>query len=160
MRLTIAKKLYGGFAVVLALMVVLGLLGLSKLGASNQDTTFLGDMIVPGVEATNHLDMLTADYRAQQLHHLLATDAREKEKVQSKLDAIAAEVQKGFDHYRVALVADAHDRQLLDQTRGEWNRYVTVTQRVKTLRPTCITSTTSSASATARRPSPWRCGPG
>ncbi len=78
MRLTVRTKLLGGFLLVIAMMVAVGLLAIVKLGAINRTTSELGDNAVPALQNYALLNNATQGYRKDQLRYVTAIDARDR----------------------------------------------------------------------------------
>jgi hypothetical protein len=70
---------------VILLMVVIALVGLSRLGASNANTEFLAKSSLPSVELIDSVDSAVEAYHGVQLEHVTADDAGEFEELDGEL---------------------------------------------------------------------------
>jgi methyl-accepting chemotaxis protein len=118
----VAVKLGGGFGAVLALLLVIALVGLSKLSASNARTAMVATNTVPSVQLIGDQYTRTSDYRTLQLEHVIATSNATMDRLQGRLAAIDAQITAAFARYR-SMFSDARDRALYDQAVSQWNAY-------------------------------------
>ena len=132
MRLTVRNKLLAGFAAVLALSVVLGVVALSKMGTINGSTVALATKSVPSVDSANHINTLTSDFRVLQLEHLVAEDAVTMDDDEAEMKEVQAAIAKQLGVYK-GLISDGIDGKLHAQIAAEWARYTELTASVPTL---------------------------
>jgi methyl-accepting chemotaxis protein len=104
-------------------MVVIALVGLSRLGASNANTEFLAKSSLPSVELIDSVDSAVEAYHGVQLEHVTADDPGEFEELDGELAAERATIEKAFSRSR-PMIVDAQDRALLERTASQWRSYV------------------------------------
>ncbi|HST42856.1 MAG TPA: MCP four helix bundle domain-containing protein, partial [Conexibacter sp.] len=63
MKLNVRTQLLGGFLVVIALMIVLGVLAISRIGSISDDAKALGDNTVPATETLGDIRESVFTYR-------------------------------------------------------------------------------------------------
>ena len=122
--LPIAAKLGAGFGAVIVLIVVIALVGLARLGASNAHTEYVATDALPSVELIAGIKTSAFDYHGVALEEVLAVDPEEMPELDGELEAAATNVSKSLARYR-GLVSDAHDRALYEQTAAAWKTYLT-----------------------------------
>jgi len=122
-RISLAVKLYGGFALVLALAAVLGLTALGRMGSMNDKSQKLSDRVVPSVRVIGALSGAQTRYRAGQLQHVLQTSRSGMARYERVLAERGRTIDRLFGQYR-PLVSDATDRALFQRARSSWARYV------------------------------------
>ncbi len=126
MRLTVRTKLLGGFLLVIAMMVAVGLLAIVKLGAINKTTTQLGDNAVPALQNYALLNNATQGYRKDQLRYVTAIDARDRANM---IDTVAEDLRNMDLGIRTGTtlassrLGAARFRSFVD----DWNAYVAAT---------------------------------
>src|SRR5262245_36814009 len=105
--LPIAAKLGAGFGAVIVLMVVIALVGLSRLGASDADTRYVGANALPRVELIAAVKTSAFDYHGVALEAAFATE--EASVLDEELDVAATNVDASLKRYG-RLVSDPRDR--------------------------------------------------
>jgi methyl-accepting chemotaxis protein len=120
-KFTVRTKLLGGFAAVLTLMVVVGILSIVKLGTVGAHVNAIGGGSMPRLVAIKDVDGATMDYRGVQYAYL-AEPARRGE-LAAQLRSRAAEVDGQFNAF-MKIAADDKDRTFGDATRSLWADYV------------------------------------
>jgi methyl-accepting chemotaxis protein len=131
MKFTVRTKLLGGFLAVVALMVVVGLVAISKLGAINKVTDSLSGNGVPSLEAVGEINGRINAYRKDQLRLVLTAVERQDER-RGFLDDIAAGgrvIEREVGRLQT-LATDDEDRALTDAFARAWQSYVDATASV------------------------------
>src|SRR5690242_14790190 len=124
MRFSVRTKLFGAFGVVIALMLVLGVVAVSKLGSVKHEADYLGTKSVNSALTTATVRSATANIRRIQNRLIFAEPNQrkgyfEKMKVfQDQLDKFLADFQQ--------YVGDAKDRELWEGTKANWAGYQAV----------------------------------
>jgi methyl-accepting chemotaxis protein len=124
-RLSVRTKLFGGFAVVLVLLAVVGALGVSKVGAvgENVDHVALGSM--PLLVTIKDVDGQTMDYRGVQ-SAVQSADAAHRGKLIDQLAERRRQVAASFTAF-FKIAADDKDRDYGNQVKRDWAAYVETT---------------------------------
>jgi methyl-accepting chemotaxis protein len=120
-RVTVRFRLYGAFAVVLALMVVMALVALGKVSNLRDHTDQLATHDLPTAQSLGRLEAATAQYRVDEGNYLGGTpDSR------PAITTVLAEERATFE----TLLADYDttidhpgDRAAADQLAEEWKAY-------------------------------------
>ena len=121
--MSIAVKLGAGFGAVIVLMVVIALVALSRLAASDADTRYVAKNALPSVELIAGVKTSAFDYHGVALEEVLAVDPAEMPELDGELDAAATNVDKALARYR-NLVSDPRDRALYEKTVSSWKTYL------------------------------------
>ncbi|HST43106.1 MAG TPA: MCP four helix bundle domain-containing protein, partial [Conexibacter sp.] len=126
MKFTVRTKLLGGFLIVVALMVGVGVLSLTKLSAINDVTGQLSDNGVPSVEAVGTINGRINAVRKDQLRYATAPDPATRPGFLEDVRAGQAAIDRAVGQLR-SLSTDAADRARTDAFASAWARYVEVT---------------------------------
>jgi len=131
MKFTVRTKLLGGFLAVVALMVVVGLVAIGKLGSINRVTDTLTGNGVPSLEAVGEINGRINAYRKDQLRLVLTAVDRQEER-----RAFAEDVARGgaaIDREvrtLERLAASDEDRALTTAFARAWQSYEDATAAV------------------------------
>ncbi len=131
-RLSVRAKLFGGFAIVLALLAVVGVIGLIELGSVGKSATRIGEDALPSVTAVKEIDGAAMDYRGTQFAHVAAANTQELEQLSKHLRTTAADVAATFAAYE-PLISTTSERQLYTTIRAEWKSYLAATNGFEAL---------------------------
>jgi methyl-accepting chemotaxis protein len=123
-NLTIAKKLYAGFGIVVLLLAVLGFVALGKLDAVADGAKQINDHTVPSVSAVDDMYLDAVDYRKSQFRRALTPAGADRNELTAELADVHKEINEHFDEYFASLVSDAKDRELGEVAQREFNAYV------------------------------------
>jgi methyl-accepting chemotaxis protein len=129
-RLSVRTKLFGGFAIVLALLAVVAVVGYRQVSGVGQDARAIGSGSLPRLVLIKGIDGATMDYRGVQYAHVAAPPAS-RATFARQLRERRAEVRKSFARF-ARLVADPIDRRGLDEVARDWSRYLRSTRRATT----------------------------
>ncbi len=126
-RIPLAVKLGASFGVVLLLMLVLGLVGISKIGTVAGHTKTVNNDTIPSVEAVDDVTIGAEDYRKDQFAHAAAKTAAAKAAIEKALAADTKDVEQALAHSTTLVGDDPVEKPLLERARGLWQGYVTKT---------------------------------
>jgi methyl-accepting chemotaxis protein len=122
-RLTIRNKLLGGFGAVVVLMLLLGVVALSKLGAVNQRNVDTSTNTVPSLGLIADARQAMQELRKDQLRHAVSADAKSMDEIEADIAADKQKVSRALTSYEKYIVS-AEDRRLHDAFRADYTRYV------------------------------------
>ncbi|HEX5620028.1 MAG TPA: methyl-accepting chemotaxis protein, partial [Solirubrobacteraceae bacterium] len=131
-NLPIAVRLAGGFGLVVALLVAVGLIGISGVGKVGDRADTLANDSLPSAEHVLQLQMVAAEYRRQQYQYILDDEPEERGEFREHLDELRAEAADSLGSYE-DLVSNAEDRTLLEDFSSAWNGYVEDTKELTSL---------------------------
>jgi methyl-accepting chemotaxis protein len=123
MRLTIKAKLAGAFAAVLAIAMVLGVVGVMKMSAVNDQSTVITENWMPSIDAIHSLNTATSDLRAQQYAHITSTDPARMAEVEKDIAATLDLIKSERTKYE-ALISSDEERALYNQFAGKFDNYL------------------------------------
>ena len=126
-NLSIAKKRYAGFAAVLLVLLVLGLLALAKMGSISDGARSINQEVVPSIGVVDDIAMLAQDYRKDQFRHPI-TNPKKKAELFEEMPQTVAKIDKLFADYEKLIVND-RDRQLRAAAQAAWKAYLADSQR-------------------------------
>jgi methyl-accepting chemotaxis protein len=129
---SIRGKLFVSFGFVLALMVVVGMLGILKVGTVGAEATKLATDVLPSMVAVKEVDGLSMDYRGTQFEHIAVGTAGERQLLAQHLKQRKAEIDEAFSNAS-KLVSSADDQAYLTKVKGEWATYLRKTESVLAL---------------------------
>ena len=125
MRLTIKKKLFGGFGLVLGLLVVVGIVAVLELSAVGASAKTIGHKALPSAVLVKEIDSSSNEYRGDQFAHIAASSSSEHASLAQQLTQMKAQVDGYLSTYGKKYDSSAEDHQLLQQVVRDWNGYVT-----------------------------------
>ena len=131
MRLTIKAKLAGAFAAVLAIAMVLGVVGVMKMSAVNDQSTVITENWMPSIDAIHSLNTATSDLRAQQYAHITSTDPARMAEVEKDIAATLDTIKSERAKYE-ALISSDDERALYNQFAGKFENYLRDGERMPT----------------------------
>src|SRR4051794_21203417 len=126
MRLTVSRKLFGGFGVVGALMVLVAGLGLVKLGAGGRNAEEIGRGAMPRLALIKDVDAATMDYRGTQFAYVAETSGA-RGPLSRQLRAREAQVTDAFRAF-AKLAKDERDRRFAAGSQRNWQAYLVQTR--------------------------------
>ena len=132
MKFTLRAKLYSGFAVVVCLMGVLGIVSIMNMGSISARSDALAQHVLPKVVAIKQVDGATMDYRGVQYQHVAAVTAAQKQALTRALTRREATVTKGFAEFR-RVATDAADLVGMRRTQAAWAVYLKDTRQLAAL---------------------------
>ncbi|MGA9857170.1 MAG: methyl-accepting chemotaxis protein, partial [Solirubrobacteraceae bacterium] len=136
LNLSIRTRLLASFGVVVALMLAVGGLAITRLGSENAHVTKLASRIVPATDLVGQASALMNKYRKDELHYILATPT-DRAGAQGVSGDLAGDLQSMtalLDQYRSqGLIADATDARLMARFRTDFDTYVAKTAAFRSL---------------------------
>jgi methyl-accepting chemotaxis protein len=120
-RFTVRNKLFAGFGAVVALIVVLGVVAVAKLGSMNTKAGSLSGA-VDSVELVGDMGKLMNEYRKNQLLYVLSDTPAGHADVGPKLADGRKALQADLEAYEREIKSD-RDRALLESFTAHWRAY-------------------------------------
>jgi len=122
MRFTVGKKLYIGFGTLLVLMLLLGGLGMYKLGVMNHKTTEITTTWLPAVESVNNINYMMEHVRALELNFMMEPNHIEFEALNQEVKKTYDAIDKEFAKYETTITLE-DDRKYFTALKNEWKNY-------------------------------------
>ena len=123
MRLTVRSKLFGGFAVVLVLMLGLGVFALSKMGSIEGGTKAINNDVVTSISTVDDVTINAEIYRQDQFRHVGALSKSEQSAIEHDLVEGRKQVAASLATYS-ALISNAEDEKAYHAVSAAWTAYV------------------------------------
>ncbi len=136
LSLSIRSRLLASFGVVVLLLLVVGLLAISKLSSLDGRVNQLATGVVPATDVVGQASAAMNKFRKDELHYILATPA-DRAGAAGVSGDLAGDLQtmsgllNGYRHD--GLVADATDGRLLSAFQADFADYVSKTSAFRTL---------------------------
>jgi methyl-accepting chemotaxis protein len=126
MRLSVRKRLLGGFGLVVALMSLLAVVSIGELSTMAGHVDAVGNQRLPSVEAILSVQSQVGTYRRRQMIHLLSP-ADQKTQAASDIVATQQKIDGLLTGYE-PLIWSAADRADLEAVKKAWADYQTQTK--------------------------------
>ncbi|MBW0169910.1 MAG: methyl-accepting chemotaxis protein [Hydrogenophaga sp.] len=131
-NIKISTRLAGTLALLLATMVATVAIALLQMGSMRADTQTITDNWLPSVELVNQMNTQSSDFRAEEFHHVVATDAQSMDRIEKSMASSLAAFDKEHKGY-VALISSDEEQRLHDAFQSEWKKYLEVHDRMLAL---------------------------
>jgi methyl-accepting chemotaxis protein len=122
MKFNIMTKLIASFLVINAIMVGMGIFGLSRMKAMYEKTVYVGTNLMPSVDAIKTIHLTASNYRRQQIQHVIATSQADKAEYETKMEGFAQQIDAQFKNYE-QMITDDQDGQYLQTLSAAWLAY-------------------------------------
>ena len=122
MKISLRIKLLGGFLAVVAMLVTLGFVSLTKMGTLNRQTDAIGDEILPGIQLIDDMQIQLKTIRQKQLGIFEYNDAASRLPKLKEAAAAQDQIKKDLGDYE-ALYA-AGERQYGDTFGADIEAYM------------------------------------
>ncbi|HEV2678627.1 MAG TPA: methyl-accepting chemotaxis protein [Aliidongia sp.] len=133
-NLAIRTKIPLGFAAVLAIVLILGLVSISRLSAVNDNAADVRDNWLPSTGQMSKLLTSIYSYRLREARYLLvAADGGDLDKAGADVTAGADRIVKARAGYAPLVVPGTEDERLIKQFDQEWAIYTPLTAKMLTL---------------------------
>lgn len=124
MKLNIMTKLMVGFMSLVALMVGMGIFSLNRLSVVNEKAQFIATSDLPAVQTIGEIEAAMGMYRQKQLQHVIAENQVAMTEYEKEMQEYETRIINLFKQYE-PVIANDDDRVLMNQTRSEWEKYIT-----------------------------------
>ena len=131
MKLTIKTKLFGGFALILILMVISAVMAMNKLSDVDEMLTTIVRGSAHEVKLADRINQDLLEIADVEKELILAKSQEEMEKYAGEID----QVRKKMDTQREELkkLSDEEGRKMLDEFAAAWDEYLAVHKQVREL---------------------------
>lgn len=115
-----------------------GILGLIFIGAEsiitarqiNQASTEISQSWVPAIIIAEELNTETSDYRIKEFYHAITHDQETMDHLEKEMMQVRHEIDAAFTKYEEFYVTDETDRQLMEDARAYWDKYLEYSDRL------------------------------
>jgi methyl-accepting chemotaxis protein len=129
MRLSLRTKLYAGFGAVLALMLILALVAIVKMGSLHDAASNINDNTVSSISIVDDVATGIERYHGQQWENLASTD---QAAAQKRLTTLQTAIDGNLGKY-APLISNAEDRARFTTTSNDWKAYQAATAKTQSL---------------------------
>jgi diguanylate cyclase (GGDEF)-like protein len=130
-RVSVQSKLLGSFGLVVALMLGIGVIAVTRLGSDHQHLKTLATKIVPSTRTVGEINALVNKYRKDQLVYIFEKPAEREP------NDLAVDPPRMYQYLRTyrsqGLIQNPADRRLLDSFHAAFARYVLLTAAFRPL---------------------------
>jgi methyl-accepting chemotaxis protein len=131
-HLRIGVRLGIGFGATLALLCLVGALGLAQASRIYDGTQELATDLLPSVQRLGDIRALADEVRQASLSYLIATSSAERQSQRSKHDTALNELSRVWPQYE-AVVGSAEELQLSNQIKAAWTSYLALDKQLNEL---------------------------
>jgi methyl-accepting chemotaxis protein len=129
MQITIKAKLVGGFGIIVALTLILGLFAINQMDSVNNTSTVMAENWLPSTFNVSDLNTSTADFRIYEYAHILSVDKAGQGSVERKLDETRDIIKKRRADYE-PLISSPEEKQLYAEFSRLWDVYLSEHQKI------------------------------
>lgn len=129
MNITISKKLFSGFSLVLLIMVVFAGLVINKMYDINQKSQEISGKWLPSVKKVNDINYLAEHLITSELKHITATDNYMMDEYEVEMKKTIEQMDQAFKDYG-ALIATSEEKKNFEQFKKEWESYLIAHDKV------------------------------
>ncbi len=113
-QLPIAYRAAIGFAIITLMLVGLGGFAQNRMASINQASTRISELWLPSVQASGRMGLLMAEFRLNEMNHVLARNDADMRAYEQKMDNLLAELAEVERAYQPLLVLP-EERRLFEQ---------------------------------------------
>ncbi|WP_261305429.1 methyl-accepting chemotaxis protein [Paenibacillus andongensis] len=121
-KLTVGKKLYAGFIVILLLMCMLGLTTINQLKSVNVKSINITTDRLPGIELINEINYLTEQVRSLELRTLIEPNQSLIGELNAQTQIAMEKIENDFQTYAKTIATD-EEQVNFDSLKEEWDKY-------------------------------------
>ncbi|SFL74998.1 methyl-accepting chemotaxis protein [Paenibacillus sp. 1_12] len=125
LQLTVGKKLYASFILVLILMCVLAWFTTSELRIINDKTKSITNNNMRGVEVINRINYLIEHVFALELQSMIQSDTSTLNSLNDEVSQTIKEIEQQFETYEKRIMT-AEDLDLIVRVKTNWSDYKTL----------------------------------
>lgn len=123
MRATIKAKLAGAFAAVLFISAIMGVVGVVKMAAIDEQSTIMAENWMPSINAAHELNTATSDLRVAQFAHITSTDPASIEAADKDIAKLLEAIKQSRQKYE-PLISSDEERRTYAQFADKYERYL------------------------------------
>src|SRR5579872_951738 len=131
-NLRISKKLIIGFGSVMFLTVALGIFSITQIAKVNDSAVEIGTNWMVGVRTLGQLHVDIGAFRRFELNHIMASSDADVKNFEARMDETLQQFKKDEAAYAATVDTEA-ERQLYTKWKQEWEKYLSVHERVLAL---------------------------
>lgn len=121
----IRTKLFTIVIFMLAGLILTGIFSLLFMSTINDNVTEIADNWLPSSNVANEMNTALSDVRIQEFKHIVSTDDKVMEEVNTKLDSLAAHFDDLYRQYS-GMAINETDQAMLQNIKSTWDKYLTM----------------------------------
>lgn len=121
-NIRVAGKLAIGFGLCLALAVLVGVIGITKMSAMNDETKQMYRDSVVGTQALQGITSYTRQVRLYQFRYLVNEDPIQRADYEKKIGEFLGKANEGFDQYEKTVFSE-EEKKSFAHLKGLWQNY-------------------------------------
>jgi methyl-accepting chemotaxis protein len=149
-NLTIGKKLWLGFGLVLVLTCLLGGFSIFEISKVNGNTVDIATHWLSSVQTLGDLGIQVSSFRRNELNYALSVDDQMKQSSEAGMKDSLAQIDKSEKVYE-PLMSSEEERRLYNDFRADWDKYLNIHTRVMELLRTNKTEAAARLASTEGR---------
>jgi methyl-accepting chemotaxis protein len=103
-------------------MASISIYSVTALNSVNSKSTEIAEVWVPGIQYSNSINTLVANYRIKDLQYILSDTTADKDNVEKQADEISKNIKSQLDSYE-KLLKDEQAIELFNSIKSGWNNY-------------------------------------
>lgn len=123
MKLSVGKKMYTGFIIVLLIAGIIGWTAIHQMQKMHEETTQITSVWMPGVESINNINYLKEFVLKTTLAHILAPDQSTMESLEKTRSELLTKIDREFQTYEKTIVLE-EDRKHFDAMLKAWKAFI------------------------------------
>lgn len=132
MNLTINKKLFLSFGVIIILIVVLGIYSFFTMKSMDNRSTELNNIWISGLDLAHSIETEVTIHKAREYKYIVEENKEKKNSIQKSIEQNKENFSKLIDQYLETSVLE-HDKKLALIVQSEYNKFVEISDQVITL---------------------------
>ena len=132
MKMTLKLKLAAAFSAILILTAILGIVGITRMSAINNQSTIIASNWMPSIDAIHRINTSTSDLRVKEYRHVVATEADAMRAAEASIAEILAALEKERAVYE-GLISSPEERAIYDRFSEKFGRYMEAHQQFTVL---------------------------
>jgi methyl-accepting chemotaxis protein len=128
MQLTVRKRLYLSFSLLLLVILGLGFYAVQQFKTAEGYTNQIADCLT-AVDAARSIETSLSDYRIHEFRSVIAKDAMEREEAQKEMAAGREGIENNLTTYQGLINSDT-DQKLFNELKENWQRYIQLSEQM------------------------------
>ncbi|MET3287778.1 methyl-accepting chemotaxis protein [Brevibacillus fluminis] len=129
MNVTISRKLYVSFSLILLIMAIFAGLAIDKMYTINSKSQEISGTWLPAAKHVNEINYLAEHLVSTELKHISSTDSYAMDKYEADMKKTLEQLDQTFKEYGKLLVS-AEEKKTFDQFQKEWETYTSVHNKI------------------------------
>ncbi|WP_426450986.1 HAMP domain-containing methyl-accepting chemotaxis protein [Paenibacillus sp. S-38] len=134
MKITVGKKIFGGFTLLLVLLLAVGIFGVNQMNRLYQQTKLINGSWMPGISESKEIETASKEIVAKTLMMVVESDPQKLADLSKQIDTHFADVDVQVKEYeKTILPGDTEDQQNTDALKKELSNLKSAVEEGKKL---------------------------